>query len=116
MCSDHNDLGLADKNAMDAGGCCGGGACMCGHGGAAEAASTTEVSSGTDFFVTGMTCGHCVSSVTEELSALDGVQSVSVQLDAAGASRVTVAADRALDVDAVRAAIDEAGYSLVDQV
>ena len=66
----------------------------------------------TNLAVTGMTCGHCVSSVTEELSAIDGVQSVDVQLNVGGVSTVTVASDSALDPEAVRAAVDEAGYSL----
>jgi len=71
--------------------------------------TTTELS------VTGMTCGHCVSSVTEELSALDGVQKVDVQLNAGGVSTVTVASASALDPAAVRAAVDEAGYSLQER-
>jgi copper chaperone CopZ len=68
----------------------------------------------TDLGVTGMTCGHCVSSVTEELSALDGVESVTVQLNVGGASVVTVASTADLDPAAIRAAVDEAGYSLQD--
>jgi copper chaperone CopZ len=66
-----------------------------------------------DYQVTGMTCGHCVASVTEELQTLDGVETVSVALNAGGPSTVTVAATAPLDGDAVRAAIDEAGYALV---
>jgi copper chaperone CopZ len=65
-----------------------------------------------DLLVTGMTCSHCVSSVTEELTALDGVEDVSVDLVPGGDSRVTVTASRALADDEVRAAIDEAGYAL----
>jgi copper chaperone len=67
-----------------------------------------------DLAVTGMTCGHCVSSVTEELGAIEGVESVSVQLNAGGVSTVTVASSSALNPAAVRAAVDEAGYSLVE--
>jgi copper chaperone CopZ len=66
-----------------------------------------------DYQVTGMTCEHCVASVTEELQTLDGVETVSVELNAGGSSTVTVAAAAPLDDDAVRAAIDEAGYALV---
>ena len=66
----------------------------------------------TELSVTGMTCGHCVSSVTEELSAIDGVESVAVELDAGGASTVTVISAGELDPAAIRAAVDEAGYSL----
>jgi copper chaperone len=66
------------------------------------------------FDVIGMTCGHCASAVTEELSALDGVTDVQVDLVAGGTSHVAVAADRALTPAEVGAALDEAGnYSLV---
>lgn len=63
--------------------------------------------------VTGLTCGHCVSSVKEEVGEIAGVDSVDVELNVGGASVVTVASETALDVDQVRAAIDEAGYELV---
>jgi copper chaperone len=68
-----------------------------------------------DYLVSGMTCEHCVASVTEELSALDGVDTVSVDLHPGGASRVTVASAAPLDLASVRAAIDEAGYELVGE-
>lgn len=68
----------------------------------------------TDLAVEGMTCSHCVASVTEELGALPGVRGVTVQLAAGGVSTVTVMSDGALDVDQVSAAIDEAGYALAD--
>lgn len=60
--------------------------------------------------VSGMTCGHCVNSVSTELSALPGVTDVQVDL---AAGRVTVTSQNPLDADAVRAAVDEAGYDLV---
>ena len=63
--------------------------------------------------VTGMTCGHCVASVKEELGELAGVNSVEVELNNGGVSVVTVASDDPLETDQVRAAIDEAGYELV---
>ena len=59
--------------------------------------------------VTGMTCGHCVSSVTEEVSELPGVSDVAVDL---ASGRLTLTADRELDADEVRAAVEEAGYVL----
>jgi copper chaperone CopZ len=62
------------------------------------------------FTVSGMTCGHCVAAVTEELSAIDGVSDVAVDLASGG---VTVTSTRPLDPEAVRAAVDEAGYELV---
>jgi copper chaperone len=63
----------------------------------------------TTYNVTGMSCGHCVSAVTEELSKLDGVRDVLVDLDAGTA---TVTSDAPLDQGAVRAAVDEAGYEV----
>ena len=59
--------------------------------------------------VTGMTCGHCVSAVSEELSALAGVTGVSVELVAGGLSQVTVMSDAELSRDRVAEALDEAG-------
>jgi copper ion binding protein len=60
--------------------------------------------------VQGMTCAHCVAAVTEEVSAIPGVSDVAVDLDS---GRVTVTADTDPTTDAVAAAIDEAGYTLV---
>ena len=61
------------------------------------------------FTVTGMTCGHCVASVTEEISEIDGVQSVEVVLETGA---VTVTSSHALEPAAVQAAVTEAGYVL----
>lgn len=61
------------------------------------------------YTVVGMTCEHCVASVTEEVSALPGVTAVSVDL-ASGA--LSVDSDEPVPGDAVRAAVEEAGYSL----
>jgi copper chaperone len=63
-----------------------------------------------DFLVEGMTCGHCVASVTEEVSAIAGVETVKVDLEVGGASRVTVVSDGPIAVEAVLAAVNEAGY------
>lgn len=63
----------------------------------------------TEYVVTGMTCGHCVASVTEEVQEIAGVSDVHVDL-ATGALSVT--SDRPLDDEAVRAAVEEAGYQL----
>jgi copper chaperone CopZ len=63
----------------------------------------------THLTVTGMTCGHCVAAVTEELSALSGVSHVDVDL-ASGA--VTITSTAALDAAQVEAAVAEAGYAL----
>lgn len=68
----------------------------------------------TTYSVTGMTCGHCASAVTEELNGLDGVSDVSVDLDAGGTSSVTVTSAAPLSAGDVMAALDEAGdYHLV---
>jgi copper chaperone CopZ len=63
----------------------------------------------TTYVVKGMTCGHCVNAVTGEIQALDGVRDVRVELSA---GTVAVTSDEALPLDAVRAAVDEAGYVL----
>lgn len=67
----------------------------------------------TSYRVEGMTCQHCVNSVTEELSAIDGVTGVEVFLVPGGTSTVQVTSDAELDRSAVAAAVDEAGYALV---
>ena len=64
--------------------------------------------------VEGMTCDHCVAAVTAELTALPGVQQIGVDLVPDGTSTVTVTSEVTLDVDQVRAAIDEAGYTLAE--
>lgn len=66
--------------------------------------STTQT-----FTVTGMTCGHCVASVTEEVQEITGVEDVKVDLPT-GAVTITSAAP--LDESAVQAAVEEAGYQL----
>lgn len=76
-------------------------------------AAVSAAAAGTEFLVTGMTCGHCVASVTEELGALDGVVTVNVDLNAQGASRVTVQATHPIEADALRTAIADAGYEIV---
>jgi copper ion binding protein len=63
----------------------------------------------TTYTVTGMTCEHCVNAVSEELGRLDGVSDVQVDLPTGA---VTVTSDRELDPEAVRAAVDEAGYAV----
>jgi copper chaperone len=60
--------------------------------------------------VAGMTCAHCVAAVREEVSAIDGVESVDVVLET---GQVTVTSDKPLDRESVAAAVEEAGYQLV---
>jgi copper chaperone CopZ len=101
--TDRIELELKDTNASCA--CC-------------AAPSNTETSAPVDAAVTadvlvdGMTCSHCVSSVSEELSALDGVASITVDLNTGGSSRVTIHSAAPVDPAAVRTAVEEAGYSL----
>jgi copper chaperone len=63
------------------------------------------------YTVTGMTCEHCVRSVTEEVGALSGVTGVDVDLASGG---LTVTSEAPVPGDAVRAAVEEAGYELAD--
>lgn len=60
--------------------------------------------------VKGMTCGHCVNSVSSEVGALPGVDDVQVDLTS---GTVTVKSATALDEQSIREAVDEAGYELV---
>ncbi|GAA2228510.1 heavy-metal-associated domain-containing protein [Streptomyces nogalater] len=66
----------------------------------------------TVYKVTGMSCGHCEGSVSEEISQLPGVSSVKA---VASTGEVTVVSAAPLDEEAVRAAVDEAGYELAGQ-
>ena len=61
------------------------------------------------YTVVGMTCGHCVSAVTGEVSALPGVTAVDVDLASGG---LTVTSEAPVDETAVRAAVEEAGYEV----
>ena len=67
----------------------------------------------TTYTVVGMTCTHCVSAVSEELRAVPGVDDVRVDLST---GEVAVTSDAPLPLDAVRAAVDEAGYELAAHV
>ncbi|WP_242910832.1 heavy-metal-associated domain-containing protein [Actinomadura terrae] len=61
------------------------------------------------YTVAGMTCGHCVNSVTEEVERLTGVTGVDVDLET---GRVTVTSDGPLDDALIEGAVEEAGYEL----
>ncbi len=67
---------------------------------------TTQTST---YTVEGMTCGHCVGAVRQEISALPGVSDVDVDL---ATGRVTVSRDREMTTEEIAAAVDEAGYRL----
>jgi copper chaperone len=61
------------------------------------------------YTVVGMTCGHCVNAVTEEVSSVPGVTAVEVDLASGG---LTVTSQTPVDESAVRAAVEEAGYQV----
>ena len=63
--------------------------------------------------VSGMTCGHCVSSVSEELESLAGVEAVDVDLNAGGISTVTITSTGDLASAEIGEAVAEAGYMVV---
>ena len=59
-----------------------------------------------EYTVSGMSCAHCVKSVSEEVGGVAGVDSVVIDLD----TKAVVVHGERLDDAAIRAAIDEAGY------
>ena len=75
-----------------------------------EPVNTEERSVHHTYTVDGMTCAHCVMSVTEEISAIDGVTNVAVALPSGA---VAVTSEHPLDEARIRAAGEEAGYALV---
>ena len=73
---------------------------------------TTEIDRTIELSVDGMTCGHCVMSVSEELSEIPGVKNVDVILNSGATSKVTVLTDTPLDDSALSDAVSEAGFTL----
>jgi copper chaperone len=71
----------------------------------------TTTTTTTTYTVTGMTCDHCVRAVTAEVSALDHVLTVVIDLPTGA---VTVTSDAPLATDHIRIAVNEAGYQLAD--
>lgn len=127
----HAHDGAAANAADSAGGCaCGGhgaaaatAGCACGgaghghhHGGnhhaSHHAGHEAHPETVTTVGVTGMTCEHCVASVTEEVSAYEGVTGVSVELVPGGVSLVTVASREPIAHANLEAAVHDAGYQL----
>ena len=87
--------------------------CSCGTGDAKATSETIaigEPAAVDTYTVSGMTCGHCVSSVSAEVGKISGVTSVDVDLPTGA---VKVASTAPLDRETVRAAVEEAGYELV---
>ena len=67
------------------------------------------MSTTTTLLVDGMTCDHCVASIRKAVGGVDGVTDVAVDLPS---GQVTVTADTAPDQEALRAAVEDAGYDL----
>ncbi|MFI8456021.1 heavy-metal-associated domain-containing protein [Kitasatospora sp. NPDC085464] len=95
-----------ESTTAGASSCCG--SCSTGADAAPVGAGLTSA-----FQVKGMTCGHCVTSVTAELKRIEGVTDVAVDLVS---GRVTVGSTRPLADADVAAAVDEAGYDLVGRL
>ena len=64
----------------------------------------------TTFLVPGMTCGHCKSAVTDELSKINGVTNVDVDLDS---KKVTIKSEADVEWQVIVGAVDEAGFEAV---
>lgn len=73
---------------------------------------TTEIDRTIELSVDGMTCGHCVMSVKEELGEIPGVKNVDVILNSGATSTVTVLTDKPLDDAALSDAVSEVGFTL----
>jgi len=96
---------LPQIDAESTGSCCSpSGSCHSDSAGTEQGAVTAV------YQVTGMTCGHCEGAVSSEISEIAGVTSVKA---VASTGQVTVVSEAPLDEEAVRAAVDEAGYELV---
>ena len=72
-----------------------------------------EIDRTVELSINGLTCGHCVASVTEELSEVPGVLNVEVILNSGATSKATVVTNTELDDNALRDAVSEAGFELV---
>lgn len=67
----------------------------------------------TNVSVSGMTCGHCVSAVSEEIESLAGVENIEIDLNAGGISTVTITSTQELSPSEIGEAVAEAGYLVV---
>ncbi|PQZ95131.1 metal-binding protein [Arthrobacter sp. MYb227] len=96
---------------------CGCGGCGCGSNSNDGLTITTrpveEIMNQITLKIDGLTCGHCVSSVTEELSEVPGVFTVEVVLAAGGTSTATLTTSAPIENSVLEAAISEAGYTLI---
>lgn len=80
-----------------------------------RAPAAPEPAGGQTYPLVGLTCGHCVASVTEEVQDIDGVRSVDIDPLPGGESRITVTGDHELLLGRVAATVSEAGYELVGE-
>ena len=72
-----------------------------------------EAMTNTTINVDGMTCAHCVNAVTEELSKINGVTSVNIDLRAGEVSPVHITSDNEISDAEITPAVEEAGYTIV---
>lgn len=96
---------------------CGCGEGICGTGMSVDTKETKEdlkmSETSKDYLVEGMTCAHCVGSVTKAVAGIAGVEDVEIELNAGGASKVSITSEGPIDENVLSAAIEDAGYSLV---
>lgn len=85
--------------------------CSCCTTEASATPTESAAAEATEFAVEGLTCRHCVQSVEKAVTAVDGVESASVDLVAGGRSRLLI--DGTADDAAVREAVTSAGYTLI---
>ena len=64
----------------------------------------------TNFLVPGMTCGHCKGAVADELSKINGVTNVDVDLDS---KKVTIESEADVEWQVIVDAVDEAGFEAI---
>jgi len=109
---------ITDISAPAADACCSGG-CCCGPadtvtdaGAGKDTPAAGPSATATTVLVDGMTCSHCVAAVTKELTAIDGVDHVDIQLVPGGPSTVTIATSAPVSQEAIAEAIGEAGYTI----
>jgi copper chaperone len=100
----------------------GGGCSCCAIDSSADAAAAADSTEGAaaslveaNFGVAGMTCGNCVAHVTQELSAIVGVDAVEVDLVNGGVSSVTIRSSAPISDAAITAAVEEAGYRVAER-
>lgn len=108
------DMAFQELKLIDvsAGEVCGPDGCACGPADEIEAEPVASAVA-TEFSVEGMTCAHCVASVTKEVGGIAGVESVDIELVPDGRSTIRVGSTGPIPENAVRAAVEEAGYTLV---